>query len=65
MQLDEARQIRKAWGKRPCSHPDTEKEYHLGCSTGDYVCTTCGEARPSSHWHLDATEKSDKDKSRV
>lgn len=42
MQYDEAAQLRKNWGDKPCSHPTTEKEYYLGASTGDRVCTTCG-----------------------
>lgn len=44
MQLSEAKKIRKAWGKKPCNHPNTEKEYFLGSATGDYVCTSCGRA---------------------
>ena len=44
MQVSEAAQLRKAWGKKPCLHPELDKEYYLGSQTGDYVCTTCGEA---------------------
>jgi hypothetical protein len=51
MQMDEAKERRKLWGKRPCDHPELEKEYHLGMATGDYVCTRCGEARWGSNWN--------------
>ena len=44
MQLEEARALEAGWGKKPCDHPQTEKEYYLGTATGDYVCTTCGKA---------------------
>jgi hypothetical protein len=44
MQLDDAVALKKAWGNKPCDHPDYEKEYFNGTSTGDYVCTTCGRA---------------------
>jgi len=43
MQLDKALQLRRAWGDKPCAHPTLDKEYYLGSSTGDYVCTTCGK----------------------
>ena len=42
MQLEKANKLRKAWGDKPCNHPDVEKEYYLGSNTGDKVCTTCG-----------------------
>ncbi|MCL2404511.1 MAG: hypothetical protein FWC92_03070 [Defluviitaleaceae bacterium] len=44
MQTDEACRLRKEWGDKPCSHPNTEREYFLGASTGDFVCTSCGES---------------------
>lgn len=44
MQLEEATVLRKNWGNKPCEHPSFEKEYHLGASTGDYICTKCGRA---------------------
>ena len=53
MQPDDARELQKAWankGNPPCKHPSLSKEYHLGASTGDYVCTTCGEAGFGSDW---------------
>ncbi|WYF19528.1 hypothetical protein WKI55_05745 [Bacillus velezensis] len=46
MQMSEAAELRKAWkekGDPPCDHPGYHpKEYHLGTSTGDRVCTVCG-----------------------
>ncbi|MCL2405006.1 MAG: hypothetical protein FWC92_05615 [Defluviitaleaceae bacterium] len=44
MQTDEASRLRKEWGGKPCNHPSTEREYFLGASTGDLVCTSCGES---------------------
>ena len=44
MQMDKAIELRKAWGNKPCSHPNFDKEYHLGSDTGDYVCTSCGRS---------------------
>lgn len=46
MQMSEAAELRKAWkekGNPPCDHPGyPDKEYYLGTSTGDRVCTICG-----------------------
>ncbi|TFD16623.1 hypothetical protein E3T26_03915 [Cryobacterium sp. TMT1-21] len=47
MQMKRANEIAKDWdaaGRPPCEHPHLDKEFHLGSSTGDYICTTCGEA---------------------
>jgi hypothetical protein len=44
VQMKEVIKLRKAWGDKPCDHPNFEKEYDLGAQTGDYVCTTCGYA---------------------
>ncbi len=51
MQTDEAERMRKEWADKPCKHPKLEKEYYLGSATGDYVCTTCGEARGGRDWN--------------
>lgn len=50
MQIDEAERRRESWGGKPCRHPRLDKEYYLGSATGDYVCTTCGEAGFGSDW---------------
>lgn len=42
MQYEKAEQLQKEWGDKPCDHPFIEKEYYLGTSTGDRVCSTCG-----------------------
>ena len=42
MQVDEAASIKRAWGDKPCDHPDYATEYDRGASTGDYRCTQCG-----------------------
>jgi uncharacterized Zn finger protein (UPF0148 family) len=42
MQARDAAGLRREWGEKPCNHDHTEKEYHLGMHTGDYVCTMCG-----------------------
>lgn len=47
MQFKDAQTLKKEWGDKPCSHPTITKEYVLGTSTGDYVCTTCGRAYPN------------------
>jgi transposase-like protein len=47
MQIEEADRLRKQWkqlGNEPCNHSHLEKEYYLGASTGDYVCTQCGKS---------------------
>lgn len=43
MQIRQAAELRRTWGKKPCFHPAFDKEYDLGGQTGDYICTTCGE----------------------
>jgi hypothetical protein len=48
MKMEEALELQRKWkdnGDLPCEHSNIEKEYHIGAQTGDYVCTTCGEAR--------------------
>ena len=44
MQMKKAESLRRAWGDKPCPHPNLEKEYDLGADTGDEVCTQCGSA---------------------
>ena len=43
MQTEKATELQRKWGGKPCDHPSFDNEYYLGGSTGDYVCTTCGE----------------------
>lgn len=53
MQASESMALMKAWeqkGNPPCDHPKIEKEYYLGSSTGDFVCTTCGRQAPKHDW---------------
>jgi hypothetical protein len=45
MQMKDAFELQKEWkrkGNPHCTHPNVEREYHLGSHTGDNVCTTCG-----------------------
>jgi hypothetical protein len=42
MQMKDAEALRKQWGGKPCNHPTFAKEYALGTSTTDYICTQCG-----------------------
>ena len=45
MQSDKANRLRQSTTdeqKKSCEH-SYEKEYFLGASTGDYVCTKCGD----------------------
>jgi hypothetical protein len=44
MQTRDAEALRKAWGDKPCAHPQLVKEYYLGTHTLEYVCTQCGRA---------------------
>lgn len=50
MQLEKAKKLKTEWGDKHCEHPDLAKEYHLGSATGDFVCTTCGEAGSGRNW---------------
>jgi len=53
MQMEKAARLRRLWkakGNPPCTHSHLDKEYYLGADTGDYVCTTCGEAGFGSDW---------------
>jgi hypothetical protein len=52
MNMKDAKELRERWGDKPCDHPDLAKEMYFGGSTGDYVCTQCGEA----FWHAEAKE---------
>jgi hypothetical protein len=42
LQRKKAIELQKAWGSRPCSHPDLSREYDSGERTGNYCCTQCG-----------------------
>ncbi len=49
VQMDDVAKIRKRWqeaGSPPCDHPDIDKEYYFGTSTGDYACLQCGKSAP-------------------
>lgn len=59
MQMSEAAKLRKAWGEKPCSHSSVEKEYSLGTATGDYVCTSCGQAGWGRDWNQTDQVKED------
>ena len=50
MDMKDAAELTRKWGGKPCSHPRLVKERDIGGLTGDYVCTTCGEARPKEQW---------------
>ena len=56
MQMKDARALKKMWGNRPCNHPELEKEYELAFSTGDYVCTRCGQEGWGSDWNSQKPE---------
>lgn len=43
MQIKDAEKLRKAAENNVCKHVDLAKEYYLGASTGDFVCTNCGK----------------------
>ncbi len=51
MQDNEAINLSRQWKGGKCIHSHIEAEFHLGSRTGDYVCTTCGEARAGKGWN--------------
>ena len=51
MQVQEAINLRKEWGYKPCEHPVIVKEYDKGAATGDSVCKTCGQSGWGSEWN--------------
>jgi hypothetical protein len=42
VQRKKAIELQKAWGNRPCDHPEFSREYDSGERTGNYCCTRCG-----------------------
>lgn len=42
MNLEDAVKLRKAWGDKPCDHPELVDEILFGSKTGDYICVQCG-----------------------
>ncbi len=44
MHYEDVLALRKAWGDKPCDHPEFTDEYLFGSRTGDYVCTQCGKS---------------------
>lgn len=51
MTIEKAKRLQEQWAIKKksnpelkCDHPELDKEYYLGTHTGDYICTTCGEA---------------------
>jgi hypothetical protein len=65
MQMNEARELKKLRGNLPCDHPELEKQYYLRMSTGDYVCTRCGEAGWGSDWNQKPVPLRDRRRMRV
>ncbi len=50
MDAKKARALTKNWGDKPCNHPSIDKEYDAGSSTGDYICTQCGQVIDKDEW---------------
>jgi hypothetical protein len=46
MQYDEAVQLQKQWGDKPCSHPYGREEYYRKNKTDNLVCAQCGRDIP-------------------
>lgn len=42
MKQKRADELQKAWGDKPCDHPQLAKLYDLGERTGNFACTQCG-----------------------
>lgn len=51
IQDKDVKEISDKWGNKPCDHPSLSKEYHLGSSTGDYVCDQCGKVGYGRDWN--------------
>lgn len=50
MQSSKASKLRQAWDGGYCEHSNITKEIHLGSTTGDFVCTRCGECGYGRDW---------------
>ena len=50
MQLEKGERLRKAWGNKPCDHPQLDQEYYLSAQTGDYRCIHCGMCFPPAEY---------------
>jgi hypothetical protein len=50
MRMEDAFRLHKEWGDKPCDHKELSKESHLGASTGDLACTTCGLSMSPDMW---------------
>ncbi|MBP9902430.1 MAG: hypothetical protein KBH45_13280 [Verrucomicrobia bacterium] len=58
--MKEAKVLKMTWGNKPCNHPQLEIERDdIGMSTGDYVCTTCGQEGWGSGWNEQKPEKTE------
>ena len=47
VQMSDVKAITEAWraaGSPVCEHLKLDKEYAVGMSTGDHICTACGES---------------------
>ena len=42
LQRKKSLELQKAWGDRPCEHPELSREYDSGERTGNYCCEQCG-----------------------
>jgi hypothetical protein len=49
-----AKRLRKPKPSGACKHEELIKEYLGGMESGDYRCTSCGEARWGSSWNKGA-----------
>lgn len=43
MEYYPAQKVKELWGKKPCDHPNIEREYYAGAFLTNYICTQCGE----------------------
>lgn len=53
MQTKDANKLRERWAKKrnaTCDHRNLEKEFNLEASTGNYICTTCGQSGAGNEW---------------
>lgn len=44
MQQKDQYRIARAWGNKPCNHPDWEPVYVVGTRDDELACTQCGKS---------------------
>lgn len=51
MNSDEAQELQRQWGDKPCNHPDIIAEREAdGRDTDNWWCTQCGQLADYNEW---------------